>query len=195
MAPRSASVRGKVLLEAIVDLPLVLPPVVIGWALLTAFGRGGHSGAGLSFSTLGAGVAAAVMGFPLLVRSVRLAVEYVDPGLEEAASVLGATPIRTWWTITLPLALPGVVTGALLAFARSLGEFGATITFAGSIPNQTRTLPLAIYEGLQAPGGESLVLRLVGISVAVSLSALLLSELFRRRMAIGEQRQGHHAGT
>ena len=161
--------RGKVLLEAIVDLPLVLPPVVIGWALLTAFGRGGPFGSlGLSFSTLGAGVAAAVMGFPLLVRSVRLAVEYVDPGLEEAASVLGATPIRTWWTITLPLALPGVVTGALLAFARSLGEFGATITFAGSIPNQTRTLPLAIYEGLQAPGGESLVLRLVGISVAMS---------------------------
>lgn len=184
---------GKIVLDALVHLPLVLPPVVTGWLLLIAFGPQGPAGLwlerwfGLSlmFRWTGAALAAAVMALPLMVRAMRLSIEAVDPRLEQAATTLGASRWRTFRTITLPLALPGVVAGAVLGFARSLGEFGATITFVSNIPGETQTLPLAIYSALQVPGEESAVLQLALVSVALSLGALIVSEVLARRSGRG----------
>ena len=177
---------GKILIEAIVYLPLVVPPVVTGWFLLLAFAPGGPLGF-LSDSVLfrwtGAAIAAGVMALPLMVRAMRLSIEAVDRRLVDAARTLGASRWRAFLTITLPLSIPGVAAAAMLGFARSLGEFGATITFASNIAGQTRTLPLAIYSGLQVPGGEALVTRLSLISIALSLAALVVSELLVRRSA------------
>lgn len=181
---------GKVLLEGLVHLPLVLPPVVIGYLLLVFLGRRGVWGAWLhdnlgitlAFSWKGAAVASAVLAFPLMVRAMRLSLEAVDPGLEAAARTLGAGPAWVFLSVTLPLSLPGVLSGAILAFARGLGEFGATITFVSNIPGQTRTLPLAIYTMVQSPGGEEAALRLCLISVALSMAALLASEVLARRL-------------
>lgn len=180
---------GKSLLDAVVHLPLVLPPVVIGYFLLLLLGRRGPVGELLeqwfgivvAFKWTGAAVACAVMGFPLMVRAMRLSIEAIDPRLEAAAQTLGAGGIGVFITVTLPLALPGILTGALLSFARSLGEFGATITFVSSIPGETQTLPLAIYALTQVPGGDAAAMRLCVISVALSLLALLLSEMMVRR--------------
>ncbi len=182
---------GKGLLNGIVHLPLVLPPVVVGYALLVLLGRKGAIGAWLydtlgvtvAFKWEGAAVASAVMGFPLMVRAIRLSLDAVDRRLEAAALTLGASPVRVFATITLPLALPGVVTGAILAFARSLGEFGATITFVSNIPGETRTLPLALYSYTQVPGGDGPALRLAVISVVLAMAALLASEVLARRVA------------
>jgi molybdate transport system permease protein len=182
---------GRGLLNAIVHLPLVLPPVVTGYALLRVFGRRGPIGAFLeqtfgivfAFRWTGAVLAAAVMGFPLMVRAIRLAIESVDRALEDAAASLGATPAWRLLAVTLPLAAPGVFAGMLLAFAKSLGEFGATITFVSNIPGETRTLALAIYTFLQTPGGDASAFRLVWLSVAVSFGALLVSEAIARRMS------------
>jgi molybdate transport system permease protein len=180
---------GKTLFDAIVHLPLVVPPVVVGYALLLAFGRNGPLGQLLeplgitfAFRWTGAALAAAVMGFPLVVRAIRLSMDAIDPRLEAAGRTLGAGPWRVFVTVTLPLAWPGLLTGALLGFARALGEFGATITFVSNIPGETRTLPLAIYGATQVPGGDAEALRLSIISVAISLVALATSEwLVRRR--------------
>ncbi|HZZ94066.1 MAG TPA: molybdate ABC transporter permease subunit [Usitatibacter sp.] len=179
---------GKTLFDAVVHLPLVLPPVVVGFALLVLFGRQGPLGRLLeplglvfSFRWTGAALAAAIMGFPLMVRAIRLAIDAVDTRLESAARTLGAARARVFFTITLPLAWPGVVTGALLAFARALGEFGATITFVSNIPGETQTLPLAIYTFTQVPGGDEQALRLSVLSVLLSLAALALSERLTRR--------------
>ncbi len=187
---------GKVLLDAAVHLPLVLPPVVIGWLLLLAFapdGPGGRVLGALGISVLfrwtGAAIAAAVMALPLMVRAMRLSLEAVDPRLEQVARTLGAGPLRTFATITLPLASPGVLAGVVLGFARSLGEFGATITFVSNIPDETRTLPLAIYAALQMPGGDTTVWRLAAVSVALSLAALVSSEALSR--SAGQGRGGH----
>jgi molybdate transport system permease protein len=182
--------RGRGLLNVAVHLPLVLPPVVTGYLLLRVFGRRGWVGEFLgdtiglefAFRWTGAALAAAVMGFPLLVRAVRLAIESVDRRLEEAAATLGARPIWSLLTVTLPLALPGLLAGLTLAFAKALGEFGATITFVSNIPGETQTLALAIYSGLEVPGGGDMVSRLVWLSVAVSVGALAISELLARRM-------------
>nr|WP_294170251.1 molybdate ABC transporter permease subunit [uncultured Sphingomonas sp.] len=181
-------VPGKVLLDALVHLPLVIPPVVTGWLLLILFGRGGPVGSWLEaqfgftlmFRWTGAALAAGIMALPLMVRAMRLSIEAVDRRLEDAARTLGATPLRTFLTITIPLSLPGVIAGAMLGFARSLGEFGATITFVSNIPGETQTLPLAIYAALQVPGGEGMVTRLAVLSVLLSLLALLGSELLAR---------------
>lgn len=181
---------GKWLVDGLVHLPLVLPPVVTGYLLLLAFGRKGWVGASLyewtglsfSFNWLGAALASAVMGFPLMVRAIRLAFEAIDVRLEQAASTLGATRWRVFATITLPLALPGVLAGAVLAFARSLGEFGATITFVSSIPGQTQTLPAAIYALIQVPGGDQAAMRLTIIAVVLALLALAASEWLSTRM-------------
>ena len=182
------SFPGKVLFDALVHLPLVLPPVVVGFALLVLFGTQGPVGRLLeplgivfAFRWTGAALAAAIMGFPLLVRAIRLAIEAVDARLELAARTLGASPARVFFTVTLPLAATGVVTGALLAFARALGEFGATITFVSNIPGETQTLPLAIYTLTEVPGGEWQALRLCIFSVALSLFALAGSEWLARR--------------
>ena len=180
---------GKSLFDAIVHLPLVLPPVVIGYFLLLAFGRRTplgafleeHFGIVFAFRWTGAALACAVMGFPLMVRAMRLSIEAVDERLEAAARTLGAGALRVAATVTLPLALPGVIIGTLLSFARSLGEFGATITFVSNIPGETRTLPLAIYTYTQVPDGDPQALRLSFISIAVSLAALLVSEVMARR--------------
>ena len=180
---------GKALVDAVIHLPLVLPPVVIGYFLLLGFGRNGPLGQffeqvfGLTFAFrwTGAALAAAIMGFPLMVRAIRLAVEAIDPRLESAARTLGAGRMRVLVSITLPLALPGVIIGALLGFARALGEFGATITFVSNIPGETQTLPLAIYNLTQTPGGEAAILKLCAISVALSLAALAFSEWLNRR--------------
>jgi molybdate transport system permease protein len=180
---------GKAIFDAAVHLPLVLPPVVVGYLLLLAFGRSGPLGSVLeplgitfAFRWTGAALAAAVMGFPLMVRAIRLSIEAIDPRLEAAGRTLGAGPWHAFLTITLPLAWPGLVTGALLGFARALGEFGATITFVSSIPGETETLPLAIYGATQTPGGDAQALRLSLVSVLVSLAALAISEhLVRRR--------------
>jgi len=179
---------GKTLFDALVHLPLVLPPVVVGFALLVLFGTQGPIGSLLeplgivfAFRWTGAALAAAIMGFPLLVRAVRLSIESVDPRLELAARTLGASRTRVFFTVTLPLAASGVATGALLAFARALGEFGATITFVSNIPGETRTLPLAIYTATQVPNGDAAALRLSIISILVSLGALALSEWMVRR--------------
>lgn len=172
---------GKALLDAIVHLPLVLPPVVIGYVLLLTLGHNGLD-INIAFTWQAAALASAVMGFPLMVRAVRLSMQLTDPRLESAARTLGASPLRVMMTVTLPLALPGVLTGMLLAFARSLGEFGATITFAGNIAGQTRTLPLALYTYTQTPGGDGPAMRIVIICVGVSLIALIVSEWLAARL-------------
>lgn len=189
------SFPGKALLDAFVHLPLVLPPVVTGWALLLLFGRTGPLGSALeaccgivfAFRWTGAALAAAVMALPLMVRAMRLSIEAVDTRLENAARTLGATPWRVFASITLPLSLPGVLAASVLGFARSLGEFGATISFVSSIPGETRTLPLAIYGAMQVPGGETQVLRLAAVSVALALGTLVLSEWLLRRQAGGQR--------
>ncbi len=184
------SFPGKALVSGLTHLPLILPPVVTGYALLLLFGRSGPLGRLLepmgivfAFDWTGAALAAAVMGFPLLVRAVRLSFDMVDPRIESAAGTLGAGPIVRFLTITLPLALPGVAAGTVLAFAKALDEFGATITFVASIPGETRTLPLAIYSLTQLPDGEAALMRLVLISVGVSIGALVLSEWGARSVA------------
>ena len=190
---------GKILLDGIVYLPLVLPPVVTGWLLLLAFGNNGPVGRLLSdwlgwqfvFRWTGAALAAGIMALPLMVRAMRLSVEAVDRRLEGAARSLGASPLRVFWTITLPLSIPGILAGVVLGFARSIGEFGATITFASNIPHETRTLPLAIYAALQTPGGEDAVTRLVVLSVILSLGALILSEFLARKAARGSEGRIH----
>ena len=182
--------RGKMLVDALVHLPLVMPPVVTGYLLLIALGRNSVLGAWLAdtvglvfaFHWTGAALAGAIMGFPLLVRPIRLSLEAIDQRVEHAAATLGASPLWVALTVTLPLALPGVIAGLVLAFARALGEFGATITFASNIPGETRTLPIAIYTFIQVPGGESRAAWLILISVAVSLAALVVSELIARRV-------------
>jgi molybdate transport system permease protein len=181
---------GKMMLDGLVHLPLVLPPVVTGYALLLLFGRKGALGAFLndvfgivfSFRWTGAALAAGVMGFPLMVRAIRLAIESIDRRLEEAASTLGASPLSVFATVTLPLALPGIIAGALLSFAKALGEFGATITFVSNIPGETRTIPAAIYSFTQTPGGDEGALRLSLVSVVLSLVALAVSEFLARRV-------------
>ena len=180
---------GKALLDAVLHLPLVLPPVVVGYLLLLLFGRRGPIGAfleetlGISFAFrwTGAALACAVMGFPLLVRAVRQSLDGVDRGLEAAAATLGASPPWVFASVTLPLILPGILTGVLLSFARSLGEFGATITFVSNIPGETQTLPLAIYSFTQMPGGDAQALRLCIVSILLSLAALIASEALLRR--------------
>lgn len=181
---------GKSILDGIVHLPLILPPVVVGYVLLVSLGRNGviggllHDlfGITLAFTWKGAAVAAAVMAFPLMVRAIRLSLESVDQGLEQAARTLGAGPLRVFATVTLPLASPGILAGAILGFARSLGEFGATITFVSNIPGETRTLPIALYTLTQIPGGEAGAFRLVIISIVVAFAALLASEVMSRRL-------------
>ena len=181
---------GKTLLSALVHLPLVLPPVVTGYLLLLTFGRNGtvgglleQMGIVLAFRWTGAALAAAIMGFPLMVRAIRLAIEAVDPRLEQAASTLGAGRSAGFILVTLPLIAPGILAGAVLGFAKAMGEFGATITFVANIPGQTQTLPSAIYAFLQVPGGEAGALRLVGLSLVVALGAVLISEWLARRVA------------
>jgi len=181
---------GKSLLDGIVHLPLVLPPVVTGYALLLLFGRHGPLGRlledwlgiVLAFRWTGAALASAVMGFPLMVRAIRLSIEAVDRRLEDAAGTLGAAPGWVFVLVTLPLILPGIVAGMILSFARSLGEFGATITFVSNIPGETQTLPSAIYSFTQVPGGDAGALRLSLIAVAISMAALLGAELLARRI-------------
>ena len=182
---------GHGLLNGLVHLPLVLPPVVTGYLLLLTFGRRGTVGQFLdqwfgivfAFRWTGAALAAAIMAFPLMVRAIRLAIEAVDPKLEQAASTLGASRIWVFLTVTLPLILPGIIAGAVLAFAKAMGEFGATITFVSNIPGQTQTLPTAIYTALQVPGREGAVARLVLVSFAVAMLALALSEWLSRLVA------------
>ena len=183
---------GHALINALVHLPLVLPPVVTGYVLLRLLGTRGPIGGWLAetfglivaFRWTGAVVAAAVMGFPLMVRAIRSSIESVDPRLEEAAATLGAAPAWRLLTITLPLAVPGILAGAILGFAKALGEFGATITFVSNIPGETQTLALAIYALTQTPGGEAGVWRLAALSVAVSLAALVAAEALARRTAV-----------
>ncbi|NRB36080.1 MAG: molybdate ABC transporter permease subunit [Rhodobacteraceae bacterium] len=181
---------GRQLINGLVHLPLILPPVVTGYLLLISFGPTtpvgqwlGQFGIVFAFRWTGAALAAGVMAFPLMVRAIRLSVEAVDPKLEEAAATLGASRLWVFLTITLPLILPGILAGAVLAFAKAMGEFGATITFVSNIPGQTQTLPSAIYAFLQIPGGETAALRLVVISIAVAMGALILSEVLSRRIA------------
>ena len=185
------SFPGKSLFDAVVHLPLVLPPVVVGFVLLVLFGREGPLGRMLeplgivlAFRWTGAALAAAIMGFPLLVRAIRLSIEAVDPRLEVAARTLGASRTRVFFTVTLPLAASGLLTGALLAFARSLGEFGATVTFVSNIPGETQTLPLAIYTATQVPNGDAAAWRLSILSVLLSLAALTVSEWLARRRGL-----------
>lgn len=182
---------GKSFLDGMLHLPLVLPPVVTGYLLLVLLGRNGVIGAALNkylgivlaFNWKGAVLAAAVMSFPLLVRAVRLSLESVDQGLEAAARTLGAGPLRVFFTVTLPLIVPGIITGLILAFARSLGEFGATITFVSNIRGQTQTLPLALYTLTQVPDGEIGAMRLCILSVLIAMAALVFSEVLARRFA------------
>jgi len=185
---------GKLLVDALVHLPLVVPPVVTGWVLLILFAPQGPIGfwfdrwfgVSVLFRWSGAAIAAGVMALPLMVRAIRLSIEAVDRKLENAARTLGASQWRVFRTITLPLSLPGVLAGLVLGFARGLGEFGATITFVSNVPGETQTLPLAIYSALQQPGGDALVWRLATISVVLSLLALVASELLVRRAGRGE---------
>ena len=180
---------GKILLDAIVHLPLVLPPVVVGFALLVLFGRHGPIGSFLdrwfgivfAFRWTGAALAAAIMGFPLMVRAIRLSFSAIDRRFETVARTLGGSRLSVFFSVTLPLAMPGVITGAVLSFARSLGEFGATITFVSNIPGETQTLPLAIYTFTQVPGGDASAWRLSAIAVALSLAALVAAEWVARR--------------
>ena len=181
---------GRQLLNGVVHLPLILPPVATGYLLLLTFGTQGPVGGLLqevgivfAFRWTGAALAAAVMAFPLMVRAIRLSIEAVDPRLEQASATLGASGPWVFATVTLPLVLPGILAGTILAFAKAMGEFGATITFVSNIPGQTQTLPTAIYAFLQVPGGEASALRLVAIAVVVSMAALLLSEFVARRVA------------
>jgi molybdate transport system permease protein len=188
---------GKILIDALVHLPLVLPPVVTGWLLLIGFGLRGpiggrlHDWFGLTliFRWTGAALAAGIMALPLMVRAMRLSIEAVDRRLEGAARTLGASGWRVFWTITVPLALPGILAGVVLGVARSIGEFGATITFVSNIPGETETLPIAIYAALQIPGSDATVTRLALISVVLSLGALVVSETLSRRAGAG--RGGH----
>ncbi|HMM13518.1 MAG TPA: molybdate ABC transporter permease subunit [Parvibaculum sp.] len=181
---------GKIILDGLVHLPLVLPPVVTGYLLLVLFGHGGAMGQFLertfglvvAFNWKGAALASAVMGFPLLVRAIRLAFEAVDPKLEAAARTLGASPADVFMSVTLPLITPGLIAGALLGFARALGEFGATITFVANIPGETQTLPLALYSALQVPGGGIDAARFVILSLVLAIAALGASEYFARAM-------------
>jgi len=198
-----ATFPGKTLFDAAVHLPLVLPPVVVGYFLLLLFGRRGPLGELLeewfgivvAFRWTGAALAAGIMGFPLMVRAVRLSFETIDRKLEAAASTLGAGRIGVFATVTLPLALPGIITGILLSFARGLGEFGATITFVSNIPGETRTLPLAIYTFTQTPTGDEAALRLSVVAVLLSLAALYVSEVLVRRATkrvLGDDADGRH---
>lgn len=180
---------GHSLVNGLVHLPLILPPVVTGYLLLVSFGPQAPLGSalealglGIAFRWTGAAVAAAIMAFPLMVRAIRLSLEAVDPKLEEAASTLGASRSRIFVTITLPLMAPGILAGTVLAFAKAMGEFGATITFVSNIPGETRTVPSAIYAFLQVPGGEGAAWRLVIVSVIVAMGALIVSELLARRV-------------
>ncbi|MFO1033328.1 MAG: molybdate ABC transporter permease subunit [Hyphomicrobiales bacterium] len=181
---------GKSLLNGLVHLPLVLPPVVTGYLLLLTFGKRGvvgaflaeHLGLVFSFRWTGAALACAVMGFPLMVRAIRLSIEQVDRRLEQAAGTLGANGIWVFLTVTLPLSLPGIIAGMILSFAKAMGEFGATITFVSNIPGETQTLPSAIYSYTQVPGGDGQALRLSLISIAISLAALMVSEVLARRV-------------
>ena len=182
---------GKALVNAAVHLPLVLPPVVTGWLLLAAFGREGFAGRALlaccgfsfAFRWTGAALAAAIMGFPLVVRSVRLSLAAVDPRLEQAAATLGASGLRVFFTVTLPLALPGVVAGFVLGFAKAIGEFGATITFVANIPGETQTLATRIYTATQDPAGAADTWRLTAVAIAIAFAALLASEALESRAA------------
>jgi molybdate transport system permease protein len=182
---------GKQLVNGLVHLPLILPPVVTGYLLLLVLGRRAPVGQLLeqwfgivvAFRWTGAAVAAGVMAFPLMVRSIRLAIEAVDPKLEQAASTLGASRFWVFLTVTLPMILPGIVAGAIIAFAKAIGEFGATITFVSNIPGQTQTMPLAIYSFLQVPGGQDSAARLAIVAVVIAMAALLLSEVIARRVA------------
>lgn len=181
---------GKTLFDGLIHLPLVLPPVVVGYALLVLLGRRGIVGAWLydwfgitlAFTWKGAAVASAVISFPLMVRAIRLSLEGVDRGLEQAARTLGCGPVRTFFTVTLPLVAPGLLTGVILGFARSLSEFGATITFVSNIPGETNTLPIALYALTQVPGGDEAAFRLCVISVIVAFGALMASEVLARRV-------------
>ncbi|WP_375722170.1 molybdate ABC transporter permease subunit [Saccharicrinis sp. FJH54] len=181
---------GKPAIESLIHLPLVMPPVTTGYLLLLLFGIKGFLGKWLftafgiriSFTFTAAVIASVFVSFPLIVRSVRTAIEMVDPGLEDASRILGAGKLKTFFKVTVPLAMPGIVSGTILAFARSLGEFGATITFAGNIAGETQTLPLAIYAYMQVPGQESATLRLVMVSVIISFIAMGLSEWYVKRM-------------
>lgn len=192
--------RGKALLDGVLHLPLVLPPVVVGYLLLVGLGTqsvvGGwlhqQLGVRLPFTWQGAALAGGVMAFPLLVRAVRLSLEAVDPELEAAAATLGAGRMRVLVTITLPLALPGVLTGTVLAFARALSEFGATITFASNIPGETRTLPLALYSLIQTPGGEAAAARLCVLAIVIAMVSLVASEWLARRARV--RLQGRDGG-
>ncbi|MCP5327134.1 MAG: molybdate ABC transporter permease subunit [Sinobacteraceae bacterium] len=180
---------GRTLLDALVHAPLVLPPVVVGYVLLLTFGVQGPIGRWLEasfgtrlvFTSAGASLAAGIMAFPIMVRTVRLSFEAIDPGLELAARSLGAGPLDRFFSITLPLALPGVIAATIVGFAACLGEFGAVITFAASVPGETQTLPLAIYAALQTPGGEATALRLALLSLTIALAALLLADWLGRR--------------
>ena len=180
---------GKGLVESLVHLPLVLPPVVIGYLLLVMMGRQGLIGSWLndvfgvvfSFSWKGASLACIVVALPLMVRSIRLSLETVDSKLEEAAATLGASPIKVFFTITLPLMVPGIITGTMLSFARSLGEFGATISFVSNIPGETQTIPLAMYTFIETPGAEMEAARLCVISITIALGSLMLSEWLNRK--------------
>lgn len=182
---------GKQIVNGLVHLPLILPPVVTGYLLLLTMGRKGFIGQYLdewfgivfAFRWTGAVLAAAIMAFPLMVRAIRLSIEAVDPKLEEAGATLGASPAWVFCTVTLPLILPGIIAGAILAFAKAMGEFGATITFVSNIPGQTQTLPSAVYAFLQVPGGEASAARLVIVAIAVAMAALMLSEYVARRVA------------
>ncbi|MEP9370746.1 molybdate ABC transporter permease subunit [Mesorhizobium sp. KR1-2] len=181
---------GKSLLNGIVHLPLILPPVVTGYLLLITFGRRGPIGAFLadnfgivfSFRWTGAALACGVMGFPLMVRAIWLSIEAVDRKLEAAAGTLGASPVWVFFTVTLPLILPGVIAGMILSFAKAMGEFGATITFVSNIPGETQTLPTAIYTFTQVPGGDLGALRLTLVSIVISMAALIASEAMSRRL-------------
>jgi len=184
------SFPGKQVLNGLVHLPLILPPVVTGYLLLLTFGVQGPVGGLLAevgivfaFRWTGAALAAAVMAFPLMVRAMRLSIEAVDPRLEQAGATLGASRVWVFATVTLPLILPGVIAGAILAFAKAMGEFGATITFVSNIPGETQTVPTAIYAFLQVPGGEESAMRLVIVAIVVAMAALLLSEWVSRRVA------------
>lgn len=183
---------GASLVEAFIHLPMVLPPVATGYILLLLFGRNGIMGhilwewfsISLAFTWQGAVICSSIMGFPLMIRAIRLSISLIEPRLEQAASTLGAGPLRVFCTVTLPLAIPGIITGALLGFIRSLGEFGATMTFVGNIEGKTRTLPLALYGYIQTPGAEEPAMRLLGLSVALALTALMASEYLARRTGI-----------
>jgi molybdate transport system permease protein len=193
--------RGKAILSALVHLPLVLPPVVTGYLLLIGFGRAGPIGnflyevfgITLAFRWTGAVLAAVIMGFPLMVRAMRLAIEAVDSKLEQAAATLGARPMAVFATVTLPLILPGILAGAVMGFAKAIGEFGATITFVANIPGQTQTLPSAIYSFLQVPGGETRAIALVLWACVIALGAVVLSEWLAQRVA--KRIRGHEGDT